>query len=412
MLRANRFIGGILLVSGTSIGAGMLALPVISSFAGFLPSFVLLGFCWLFLFITSLLLLDVNLAFRGEVNLVTMAGRTLGVVGKVICWITYLLLLYSLTAAYIAGSSPLFLKALEWLTGYSAPAWIGPFPLLLFFGIFVYLGTQAVDLLNRIFMFGLIFCYALLVAFLPSHIQFDLLQHVDSKAIWIALPVVITSFGFHIIIPTLTTYLNHDVKKLRLTLLIGSLIPFLVYTLWELLILGTVPLEGESGLSLAWLNGQTAISSLSHILQNNWITTAASAFSFFAIMTSFLGVSLSLTDFLTDGLHMKRFSLGREFTSLLTFIPPLIFVLAYKRGFIVALQFAGIFVAILLCILPAAMAWTLPTYRTFLKRSLLLLVIGISLFVIFIDVLEELGMLKSLVSHYISPLVTPDFNKK
>jgi tyrosine-specific transport protein len=401
MIRTNRFIGGILLVSGTSIGAGMLALPVISSFAGFLPSLGLLGFCWLFLFFTSLLLLDVNLAFKGEVNLITMAARTLGPFGKVVCWITYLLLLYSLTAAYIAGSSPLFLQAVTWLTGYAPPSYMGPFILLLFFGFFVYLGTRSVDLLNRIFMFGLIFCYALLVAFLPPHLQFNLLEHVDNQAIWIALPIVITSFGFHIIIPTLSTYLDHNVKKLRLTLLIGSLVPFFVYALWEFLILGTVPLKGEAGLIAAWQNGQTAVVSLSHILQNSWITTAANSFSFFAIMTSFLGVSLSLTDFLTDGLHMKRFSLGREFASLLTFIPPLIFVLVYPKGFIVALQFAGIFVVILLCIFPALMALKLPSYKTFLKRALLYVIIGVSLLMIGIDILEEMGMLKKLISHYL-----------
>ncbi|MES2274309.1 MAG: aromatic amino acid transport family protein [Chlamydiota bacterium] len=401
MLRTNRFIGGILLVSGTSIGAGMLALPVITSFAGFLPSLALLAICWLFLFITSLLFLDANLATPGEANLSSMVGRFLGIWGKGICWITYLLLLYSLTAAYIAGSAPLFLQAFSWLTGWQLPAYLGPFPLLFLFGIFVYLGTQAVDWMNRFFMLGLIISYIFLIAFLPAHIDLNLLKHFDAPAIWVAIPVMVTSFGFHIIIPTLTTYLDHNVKKLRLTLLIGSLIPFVVYALWELLILGVVPIEGEHGLVQAWIHGETGAASLSFILQNRWITTAASVFSFFAIITSFLGVSLSLSDFLTDGLKMKRFSLGRELACLLTFIPPLIFVLTYQRGFILALQFAGIFVVILLCIFPALMAWKLPAYRSFFRRCLLLTVIGISLFVIVLDVLEQTGVLKGLLSHYL-----------
>lgn len=401
MLHMNRLVGGILLVSGTAIGAGMLALPVISSFGGFLPSFFLLAICWVFLYITSLLLLDVNLAFPGEVNLITMAGRTLGTFGKVLTWITYLLLLYSLTAAYIAGSAPLFLQALHYLTGYSVPNWVGPFPLLILSGFFVYLGTQVVDWVNRLLMFGLIFTYILLVAFLPFHIELSLLQHIDIKAMWIAVPVLITSYGFHIIIPTLTTYLNHDKKKLRLTLFIGSLIPFIVYALWELLILGVVPLDGEQGLITAYNNGETSVVPLSSILQNSWISAIGSSFSFFAIITSFLGVSLSLSDFLSDGFHMKRFSLGREFACLLTFIPPLIFVLAYPHGFILALQFAGIFVAILLCILPALMAWKLPAYQTSSKRMLLIAVIIISLLIIGLDILEEAAILEDLISEYL-----------
>ena len=397
----NRLFGGILLVSGTSIGAGMLALPVISSFAGFVPSFFLLGICWLFLFITSLLLLDVNLSFKGEINLITMAGKTLGIWGKVVCWVTYLLLLYSLTAAYIAGSSPLFIEAFHYATGFTLPTWLGPFPLLILFGLFVYLGTGAVDWVNRLLMFGLILTYLLLVALLPSHIQPDLLKHVDKTAMWVAIPVLITSYGFHIIIPTLTTYLKHDKKRLRLALFIGSLIPFLVYTLWELLILGVVPLSGEHGLISAYIDGKTAASSLSYVLENAWISTIARSFSFFAILTSFLGVSLSLSDFLTDGLHMKRFSLGREFACLLTFIPPLIFVLIYQRGFLLALEFAGIFVAILLCIVPALMAWKLPAYKTFSRRFMLIVVILLSLGVIGLDIMEEMGSLKNLISGYL-----------
>ena len=241
MFKSNRLVGGILLVSGTATGAGMLALPVISSFGGFLPSFLLLGICWFFLFVTSLLLLDVNLAFPGEVNLITMAGRTLGTSGKALTWITYLLLLYSLTAAYIAGSAPLFVQALNYLTGISVPSWLGPFPLLILFGIFVYLGTQAVDWVNRLLMLGLIFTYFLLVAFLPSHIQPSLLQHIDTRAMWIAVPVLITSYGFHIILPTLTTYLNHAQKNLRLTLYAATLIPRITYPLCVSSLLRVVP---------------------------------------------------------------------------------------------------------------------------------------------------------------------------
>ena len=219
---------------------------------------------------------------------------------------------------------------------------------------------------------------------------------------WDGVPVVITSFGFHSIIPTLTTYLHRDRKQLRLTLFVGSLIPFFVYVIWEFLILGIVPIEGDGGLLSAWAKGETAAASLSLLLANPWLGRIASAFSLFAIITSFLGVSLSLTDFLTDGFKMKRFSWGREFASLLTFLPPLLFVYTYPGGFILALQYAGIFVAILLCILPALMAWTLPRYRTRLRRCLLLSVLLLSSGVIVFDILEERGVLRELIQPYLS----------
>ena len=402
MLQSSRLIGGILLVSGTAIGAGMFAIPVISSFAGFFPSIFLLVICWFFLFSTAWLLLDVNLFCPGEVNLISMVNRTLGKLGKGICWIAYLLLLYSLTAAYIAGSAPLFLKLIESILGVSVPTWIGPFPLLFLFGIFVYLGTSSVDKVNRILMLGLIVSYFFLVTFLPSHIEPALLQHVDPKALWIAVPTIVTSFGFHIIIPTLTTYLDHDVKKLRLTIFLGSLIPLMVYIVWEFLVLGVVPLQGDHGLIQAWTKGESGIVPIGEIVHNRWISAAANAFCFFAIVTSFLGVSLSLSDFLSDGLKMKRFSLGKELACLMTFAPPLVFVYFYPRGFLLALQYAGIFVAILLCIFPALMAWKLPQYRSYLKKILLLSVMVIAFFIIALDVLEGLGILKTTIQSYVS----------
>lgn len=49
MNQIHRLIGGILLVAGTTIGAGMLALPIVTGFAGFWPS-IALFFCLLALY--------------------------------------------------------------------------------------------------------------------------------------------------------------------------------------------------------------------------------------------------------------------------------------------------------------------------------------------------------------------------
>lgn len=377
MLMTNRLLGGVLLVSGTAIGAGMLALPVITSYAGFFPSIVALTLCWLFMYITAVLILEVNLSCPGEPNMISMAGRTLGNAGKILCWVVYLLLLYSLTAAYMAGSGPLFLQAVSSFV--ALPEWVGPLPLLILFGFFVYFGTSIVDQVNRWLMVGLMATYLLLTLFLPAHFNVKQLYTADFSSIWMAVPVLFTSYGFHIIIPSLTTYLNHDRKKLHLTILIGSLIPFAVYVLWELLILGVVPMED---LSEAFIVGASADEPLSWYLNSPWISTVAKAFSFFAIITSFLGVSLSLSDFLGDGLKLHRFTMGREIACFLTFIPPLFFVFTYPRGFMMALQYAGAFVAILLGIMPALMAWRLKAYSSPAMRGLLGLIVTISLFVI------------------------------
>ena len=399
MIFTSRFAGGVLLVAGTSIGAGMLALPVFTGFMGFVPALIFLGLCWLFMFVTAMLFLQVNLSLDGEPNLVTMAEKTLGVWGKAFSWVVYLLLLYSLTAAYIAACSPLFVNAAATLLGVPVPDAFGPFPLLIFFGIIIYLGTKTVDYLNRFLMLGLVLSYFLLVIFLPQHVQGNLLQHVDFQASWLAVPMMITSFGFHIIIPTLTTYMRHNVARLRWMVFVGSVIPLLVYVLWEILALGIVPITGDNGLANAFEHGLKASEPLSKLIHNPTLSLGISFFSFFAIITSFLGVSTSLSDFLKDGFKLKKTSGGKALACLLTFIPPLIFVLFYPRGFLTALQYAGVFVALLLGLLPALMAWRLN--RTYFKKCLLIVVILVSILIVVLDILEQAGKLKELVQPYI-----------
>lgn len=404
-MRMNHFLGGILLISGTTIGAGMLALPVMTSFIGFFPSVLVFSICWFFMLLSAYFFLDVNLTFKGEANFISMVEKTIGNWGKIVSWIVYLLLLYSLTAAYIAASAPLFASAIHSLTGYKLPDFLAWLSLPILFGGFVYLGTLGVDLINRLLMLGLCCSYFLLVGFLPGNIDLQLLTHVDFSPSLVAIPVIITSFGYHIIIPSLTTYMNHDRKKLRLALLLGSLLPLLIYILWELVILGIVPLEGQYSLVGAWKEGVSATKPLIHIINNKWIRIGSNFFSFFAIITSFLGVTLSLSDFLTDGLKIKKSWEGRLFAWLLTFIPPMLFVFTYERGFIIALEYAGAFVAILLIFFPALMAWHLKTstyYQSIKGRSLLLAVMLFAVVVIVIDIAAQGGYLKPLISKYLN----------
>lgn len=405
MLHTNRFLGGMLLVAGTTIGGGMLVIPVMCSFTGFFPSLILLLSVWAFMFLTSVLFLEVNLTISGDINMVTMAEVTLGKWGKGIAWIAYLLLLYSLLAAYIAGSKELFVDAIHLVfPSLIVPDWISPLPLLILFGIFIYLGTRTTDYVNRLLMLGLIVAYTCLAFFLPPHIDTNLLYHVDFSAILLGIPLVFTSFGFHIIIPSLVNYLHRDRKKLLLILLFGSLIPLCIYVLWQFLILGTVPLYGEIGLVNAWIKGQSSFSPLLKLVKSPLVASISRLFATFALITSFLGVSLSLVSFLKDALGIKKTSSGRFLLCLLTFIPPLLFVYFYQRGFVLALQYAAIFVMVLLAIMPALMTWTLKKkcfWTSGRGKCILSFVILVSLGVIAIALMQEMGFLERLVVSYL-----------
>ena len=215
---ANRLAGAILLVSGTTIGAGMLALPVTTGLAGFFPALLTMTALWLFMLLTAFYFLEVNLRMKGESNLISMMHKTLGRPGELISWIAYLLLLYALTAAYLLGCS----QILNDFSGGVVPSWLWPLIVASVFGLFVYLGTATVDIFNRLMMAGLVISYVALAGAGCCKITPQMLFHVDWAFVYPSLSVVITSFGFHVIIPTLTTYLEHDIRLLKWSFLLEA----------------------------------------------------------------------------------------------------------------------------------------------------------------------------------------------
>ncbi len=351
----NRFIGGILLVAGTTIGAGMLALPVVTGFAGFLPSVALFVCFWAYMTYTALLTLEVNLWMENKAaNMITMARTTLGPLGYVASWLIYLFLLYALTTAYLAGCGPIVVDFFRSVSGITLPDNLGALPLLLVFIYLIYKGIKSVDYLNRILMICLAVAYVLMVLLSYPYIDPTLLRHMDLSKLVTGVSIVATSFGFHIIIPSLSSYLDHDVRKLKKVIVIGSLIPLGVYLIWELVVLGIVP---PPLLSVGFKEGANGAQILSDLLEHSQMALTARFLAFFAIITSFLGVSLSLADFLADGFKIKKTPSGKGMICLLTFGPPIVFALSNPRAFLVALDYAGTFgVILLLGLMPSLMA--------------------------------------------------------
>lgn len=359
MIDKDKVLGGILLVSGTAIGAGMLALPISTANSGFIPSVVAFLICWFFMTLAALLLLEVNLRFKGEKDLISMTNLTLGNFGKTVAWVLYLLLFYALIVAYLTGSSAWLIKILEkfHINVSSNIAVVG---LTFVFGLIISYGTAVVEHINRYLMYGLVLTYVVVISALSS-VETAKLSTFDLAYLPPALPLMITAFGFAAIIPTLTNYLKRDILALRYVIVLGSFIPLIIYLLWECVALGIIPLVGKNSFEMLIKNhddGTGVALALEQLVGSAWITQSSRWFAIFAILTSLFGVSLALFHFLADGFGIKKKTgLSQSFLLGCIYIPPLIVVLAYPSGFSHVLSLAGVFVAILFGIYPVLMAW-------------------------------------------------------
>lgn len=350
--KKGSILGGALLVAGTTIGGGMLALPVLTSPGGFIPSLLLYLACWLFMTLTGLLFLELSLHMEEGANIITMAEKTLGRAGKTIAWGLYLFLFYCLSVAYIEGCGDILSAAF----GDIIPRSLSPLLFIVIFAPFIYFGAKLISRLNYYLMFGLaVFFFSFVLIGLPF-VEIKNLEPRNWQLSLLALPIAFIAFAYQGIIPTLVTYLHHDKQKIAKSIWLGTLIPLFTYILWQWLILGIIPFSGPNGLEEALNKGHNAVFPLKTHLDIPYIYTLGQYFAFFALLTSFFGVALGLKDFLADGLKIKKTPQGNLLLVALVCLPPLAIAMIYSSIFLKALDIAGGYgSALLLGLLPIVM---------------------------------------------------------
>jgi len=388
-------VGGTLLVAGTTIGVGMLALPVATGPGGFLPSFVIYILCWLFMLCTGFLLVEVSLSMPKDTSFISMAEKILGPLGKNLFWVVYLFLFLTVMIAHVAGGGDI----LRQISGWPLPKWFSAILYTAVFAPVVYLGARSVDRLNMFLISGVVFFYLGFVGVSISSVNFELLSYANWGKAWLSLPILFTAFTYQVIIPTLMTYMERNVRKIRLALVLGSSIPLVIYLIWEFLILGIVPTEGPNGLLETACLGKNAVAPLKYFVQSDWILTFSHWFAFFALTTSFIPLALSFFDFLADGLKWHKKGTKRVLLILATFGIPTVIALIYPHIFLVALGYGGgISCAFLFGLMPPVLAWVGRYNKQYPKETrqlpggklALIALMGFSLLILAGEIIQQL----------------------
>ena len=352
----NKTVGSTLLVAGTMIGAGMLAMPLTSAGIGFGFTLVLLLGLWALLTFSALLFVELYQTAESDAGIGTLAEQYFGKAGRIIATAVLIIFLYALIAAYVSGGGSLLKDLLPESFGDKVS-------ILLFtviFGSFIVIGTHSVDKINRVLFFVMLAAFAVVLSLMLPEIKFDNLMAtpIDNALIISASPVFFTAFGFHGSIPSLNKYLGGNVKALRISILVGSAITLCAYILWQMSTHGLLT-QNEFLQILkedATLNG--LVKATLAITGSNMIAGAVKLFSTLALVTSFLGVGLGLLECIEDLLKRSfNISAGRISLGLMTFIPPLVFALFYPEGFILALGYAGQMFAFYAVVLPVSLVW-------------------------------------------------------
>ena len=366
----NKTLGTTLLVSGTMIGAGMLAMPLTSAGIGFTFTVVLLISLWLLLTYSALLFVEVYQTTESDSGIGTLSALYFGNAGRVVSTTVMFVFLYALLAAYISGGGEILMKATqstgllgqEGVIANTSPEmtlkiFIGIFTV--FFGSFVIISTKVVDGFNR-----LLFCVMLValvvvmfVMFPKASVQNLMAMPLDNALIISAAPIFFTSYGFHGSIPSLVKYMEGDVRGLRIAIVAGSAITLVGYILWQLSTHGVLSQSEFTQILKEKPTLYGLIEACRRITGSEIIASAVQLFSALALVTSFLGVALGLfdctEDMLRKGLHINA---GRLLLGAITFLPPVLFAYFYP-DFIAALSYAGQMFAFFAVVLPVGLVW-------------------------------------------------------
>ena len=359
-VKTPSLFGGAMIIAGTVIGAGMLANPTATSGVWFTGSLIVLLYTWFSMLSSGLMILEVNTHYPHGASFDTMVKDLLGPIWNVINGIAVAFVLYLLTYAYIFVGGDLTAKGLGSTFGVKIPLTVGQLAFFLIFATCVWASARLVDRFTSILIGGMVltFIWATggLIAEAKLPVLFDT-QAPSGTPYWIyisaALPVCLASFGFHGNVSSLLKYFKGDAPKVAKSIWAGTLVALVIYVLWQVAIQGNLPRNEFAPVIAAEGQVSVLIETLSKFAQTGSMDKVLTLFSYMAIATSFLGVTLGLFDYIADIFKWNDSVSGRTKTAALTFLPPLVSCLLFPTGFVTAIGYVGLVATVWTCFLPS-----------------------------------------------------------
>ncbi|WP_150466975.1 aromatic amino acid transport family protein [Francisella sp. SYW-9] len=353
----SRSIGSIFLIIGTTTGTGMLSLPLIVSACGCFTAVILLILSWSIMYIAAKKLLKTCAEHPLGADFTSIMYSKVPKPYLIFFTIIYLLFFYSMLSSYISqGSSLLYnLDGMYHLN--KSQTGISSIIFILIFGALIF-SYKISDYTNRIFVIFKFIFFIIAIITMLFYINTNYLSDspAGASAIIYAFPTILPAFVFHSIIPFIYEYQKGDVKRIKKDILISSIAVLIIYIAWVFVSLGVIPQHNQYSFHSLYLSNNYTPSGLIHEIRlisgSNILDFALNLFIHFAIITSFIGVSIALVHYIRDIFNKYNKHLSSLALILIYFIPPLVSAVLYPSEYILILQYASIFTVIIFIYTP------------------------------------------------------------
>jgi len=321
-----------LLIAGTTIGGGFLALPRATAPCGFLPAVLGLSMSWLYLLVGALFVAESCIKTReqlmtgGEgdydsVSIFRVANEAFGgsQVANAFVGICFAILILATMIAQFSKAGALISLQVTGMEQRIASLCFACFMGVLSFGF----GNDLASKMNSALTVAMLSSFVALVSFASQIGSNARLLRADWSSLLSpsSFSVFLQLLVYTEVVPLVVNRLDGDRSNTRKAIVYGSILPLLMCVLWTMSILRVVPLAAAQTASfgdpVSVILASSGSSSHVLLMKQSVLVLAASAIS-----TTVIGSLLTTTQFLQDAFATKRF-LGKSiFIRALALLPP------------------------------------------------------------------------------------------
>jgi len=395
-------IGGTAIIAGAAIGAGMFSLPVVSAGMGFCWALLCLALTAFFMLHSALLILETNLNYPPGASFDTFIGQTLGPRWRRLNNLTLVFVLYILSYAFISGGGSSVSETLHSVFDVKLSPMISGLLFSSVIALTVWIGTRTVSRITAVIIVGMVLTFTISIAQLTTGITPALLLDVQPDYLvysFAALPIYLAAFGFHGNVPSLVKFYGKDPGRVSKCLIYGTLLSLAVYVVWQAVTLGQIPRDEFTAIIAQGGNIGHMVAAISSHHEPGMVLGLLNTFANLAVISSFLGGTLGLFDFIADKFGFADDYAGRLKSAAITFLPPTIASMFFPNGFILAIGYAGLAAAVFAIVIPATAAKVSrrklgnPLYRVWGGNGLIFLMYAYGVLIAVCHLLATFGLL-------------------
>ena len=355
----QKLIHAIFLVTGTSIGAGLIALPMTIVNLGMVSFGIMIAIMVWLAYQSSCMTVQLNVAHKTPASIVDLSRQHGGNMLFAVTLSSFYLLFFGLLTVYFSCMA-------DTMTTCSR---LGKMPSIILCGcglfLFLNLKTRLFSDLNSVFVVILLAVITVAVVSI-RHMPETTATEIPFRAEeWIkAVPILFTSFGIQGSCAYFCFYLRNDFKRLKIAFCIGLLIPAVIYILWTLCCLRTA-LSCDGAFYQRLQAHKVPVGELIRVLCESSRLPTMGVFlkllTLFAVLTSTIGVATGLLQ------PLQAFLPKIVAKGVLCFVPVLI-NLTVAEAFLKVLSFGGMMLAILAILVPYKLLKPMGVQKTLPHR--------------------------------------------